>query len=62
MAVSDERAQFNRVKQEILASIESMRKVLPEAAEYLEKHLVIDEEAMTITYTGDDRLKLKRIE
>jgi hypothetical protein len=23
--------------------------------------LVIDEEAMTFTYTGDDRLKLKRI-
>jgi len=50
------------VKQEILASIESTRKVLPEAAEYLEKHLVIDEEAMTFTYTGDDRLKLKKIE
>jgi hypothetical protein len=62
MAASDERAQFNRVKQEILASIESTRKVLPEAAEYLEKHLVIDEEAMTFTYTGDDRLKLKKIE
>jgi hypothetical protein len=62
MAVSDERAQFNRVKQEMLAGIESIRKVMPEAAEYFEQHLVIDEEAMTFTYTGDDRLKLKRIE
>ena len=61
MAEPDERAQFNQVKQEILSSIESMRKVLPEAAEYLEKHLVIDEEAMTFKYTGDDRLKLNRI-
>ena len=62
MAVSDERAQFNQVKREMLASIESMRKVMPEAAECFEQHFVIDEEAMTFTYTGDNRLKLKRIE
>ena len=61
MAESDERAQFNQVKREMLAAIESMRKALPEAAEYFEQHLVIDEEAMTFTYTGDDRLKLERI-
>ena len=62
MAESDERAQFNQVKREMLAAIESMRKALPEAAEYFEQHLVIDEEAMTFKYTGDDRLKLKKIE
>jgi hypothetical protein len=62
MAVSDERAQFNQVKRDMLASIESMRKVMPKAAEYFEQHLVIDEEAMTFKYTGDDRLKLTRIE
>jgi hypothetical protein len=61
MAEPDERAAFNRVRQEILSTIESMREVSPEAAEYLEKHLVIDEEAMTFKYTGDDRLKLERI-
>ena len=52
MAETDERALFNRVKQEILASVESIRKASPEAAEYLEKHLVMDEEAMTFEYTG----------
>lgn len=35
---------------------------MPDAAEYFEQHLVIHEEAMTFKYTGDDRLKLKRIE
>ena len=61
MAKSDERASFNRVRQEILSCIESMRKASPEAAEYLEKHLVMDEEAMTFEYPGDDRIKLERI-
>jgi|NGEPerStandDraft_6_1074524.scaffolds.fasta_scaffold669856_1 hypothetical protein len=62
MAVLDERTKFNQVKRDLLASIESMRKAMPEAAEYFEQHLVIDEEAMTFKYTGDDRLKLKKIE
>ncbi|MCX6930584.1 MAG: hypothetical protein NT154_46365 [Verrucomicrobia bacterium] len=61
MAQPDERETFNRVKQEIPSSIESMRKASPEAAEYLAIHLVIDEEAMTFKYTGDDRIKLERI-
>ena len=62
MAVSDERTEFNRVKQEMLAAVETMRKAMPEAAEYFEQHLVIDEEAMTFKYTGDDRLKLTKVE
>ena len=47
MAEPDERAKFNQVRQEILLFIESMQKASPEAAEYLETHLVMDEEAMT---------------
>ena len=62
MAEPNERATFNRVRQEILSSIESIRKASPEAAEYLEEHLVMDEEAMTFKYTGDDRIKMRRIE
>jgi hypothetical protein len=62
MAESDERARFNQVRQDLLLGIESMRKASPEAAEYFEKHLVINEESMTFMYTGDDRLKLERIE
>ena len=61
MAEPNERATFNRMRQEILSCIESMRKASPEAAEYLEKHLVMDEDAMTFKYTGDDRIKLRRI-
>ena len=39
MAESDERAQFSQVKREMLAGIESIRKAMPEAAEYFEQHL-----------------------
>ena len=56
-----EREAFERVKADILATVESMRRVNPAAAEYLEQHLVIDEVAMTFKYTGDGRLKLERI-
>ena len=57
MAEPNERARFNRVRQELLPFMESMRK----AAEYLAKPLVMDEGAMTFKYTGDDRIKLNRI-
>lgn len=52
---------FNRIKREILSTVEAMRKANPEAAEYLEAHLVFDDQAMTFLYTGDDRLKMTRV-
>lgn len=52
---------FHSIKREILATIEEMRRARPEAAEYLESHLVMDEQACTFTYTGDDRLQLRRV-
>ena len=61
MAEPNERARFNRVRQEILSFMESIRKASLDTAEYLEKHLVMDEEAMMFKYTGDDRIKLKGI-
>jgi tRNA U34 5-carboxymethylaminomethyl modifying GTPase MnmE/TrmE len=61
MTEQDKRAAFNRVKGEILAFIEEMRKACPEAAKYLEEHMVYDEHALTMTYTGDDRLKMTRM-
>ena len=56
-----EREAFNRVKREIASTIEEMRKANPEAAKYLEAHLVIDEQAMTFKYTGDGRLQMTRM-
>jgi hypothetical protein len=59
--IIEERETFNRMKREILSLIEAMREAIPEAAEYLETHLVIDEKEMTFMYTGDDRFKVTRI-
>jgi hypothetical protein len=56
-----ERAAFERVKAEILAGVEAMRRANPAAAEYFEQHLVIDEQGMTFKYTGDGGLKLERM-
>jgi hypothetical protein len=56
-----ERETFERVKADLLAGVEAMRRANPAAAEYFEQHLVIDEKAMTFKYTGDGRLKLERI-
>ena len=56
-----EREAFHRVKRELLAYIELMRRACPEAAEYLESHLVMDEQACTFMYTGDDRLRMERV-
>jgi len=50
--------EYRTVKAEILAAVESIRAAMPEAAEYLEKHLILDDEKETFAYTGDDRLKL----
>ena len=58
MAEPDERARFNGVRQEIRSCIESMRKASHEAAEYLEKYPVMEEDAMTFEYTGDERITL----
>jgi hypothetical protein len=46
------------MKAEMLAAVESIRAAMPEAAGYLEKHLVFDDEKETFAYPGDDRLKL----
>ncbi len=50
--------EYRKIKAEILATVDSVRAAMPEAAEYLEKHLVFDDEKETFTYIGDDRLKL----
>ena len=34
----------------------------PEAAEYPEQHLVLDDEQETFMYTGDDRIKMRPCE
>jgi hypothetical protein len=51
--------EYRKIKAEILATVESIRAAMPEAAEYLEKHLVFDDEKETSMYTGDDRIKMR---
>ena len=53
-----EREAYESIKSDIKHLIESVRAQLPAAAEYMEKHFVMDDEKMTFMYTGDDRLKL----
>ena len=60
MTEQDKRASFNRVKAELVACIKMIQEQAPEAAKYLEEHMVIDEKAMTFMYTGDDRIKMTR--
>ena len=54
--------EYRKIKAEILATVESIRAAMPEAAEYLEQHLVFDDEKETFMYTGDDRIKMRRSE
>jgi hypothetical protein len=46
-------SQYRTVKAEILGAVEAIRAARPEAAEYLEEHLVFDDEKETFAYTGD---------
>jgi hypothetical protein len=39
--------------------IERVRAKMPEAAEYLDKHIVMDDEKMTFAYTDDGRIRLE---
>jgi hypothetical protein len=61
MTEQDKRASFNRVKAELVAFIKMIQEQSPEAAKYLEEHMVIDEKSMTFMYTGDDRIKMTRV-
>jgi len=53
---------YRKIKAEILAAVEEIRAATPEAAAYLEKHLVFDDEKETFMYTGDDRIKTRPCE
>ena len=53
-----EREAYESIKSDIKHLIESVRAKMPQAAEYMEKHMVMDDEKMTFMYTGDDRLKM----
>jgi hypothetical protein len=49
---------YHQIKSDILAYVESVRAKMPEAAEYMTKHLVFDDEKETFFCTADGRLKL----
>ena len=57
----NERETYESVKRDIKKAIESIRAQSPEAAEYLDKHLVMDDEKMTFAYTGDNRISLEQL-
>lgn len=57
----NERETYESVKRDIKKAIESFRAKSPEAAEYVAKHIVMDDAKMTFAYTGDDRIKLEPV-
>ena len=58
MFTFSDRAVFNDIKRQISLLIEEVRQEAPEAAAYLEEHMVMDEKALTFCYTGDDRFAM----
>jgi oligoribonuclease NrnB/cAMP/cGMP phosphodiesterase (DHH superfamily) len=56
-----EQREYEQIKREILESVAEIECIHPAAAQYLREHLVFDDEKLTFMYTGDDRLKLKRL-
>ena len=54
--------EYRKIKADILATVELIRVAEPEAAAYLEKHLVLDDEKEAFMYTGDDRVKMRPCE
>jgi hypothetical protein len=57
----NEREVYESIKSDIRGFIEEVRAKLPKAAEYLDKHIVMDDKKMTFAYTGDDRVKLRYV-
>jgi hypothetical protein len=55
------RAAHQRVKAAIHETIAQIRAQCPEAADYLAAHIVFDDVAGTVMYTGDDRLKMEYV-
>jgi hypothetical protein len=51
--------EYSKIKAEILAAMESIRAAMPEATQYLQQHLVFDDEKETFMYIGDDRIRLR---
>ncbi len=56
-----ERKQYGKIKSDILEAVEAIRSTMPDAAEYLENNLIMDDTNMTFCYTGDDRLQIKQL-
>ena len=51
-------SDYQQMKADILTFLETLRAAQPEAAQYLEKHLIFDDEKETFQYTGDHRFQL----
>jgi len=57
----NDRATYESIKRDIKKAIESICAQSPEAAEYLDKHVVTDDRKMTFAYTGDNRISLEQM-
>jgi hypothetical protein len=57
----NEREAYESIKSDIRSFIEEVRVKLPEAAQYLDRHIVMDDKKMTFAYTGDDQVKLRYV-
>lgn len=55
------RENYNQMKVDICLALEEIRDKKPNLAEYLEKHLVFDDDKMTVKYTGDGRVAIDKI-
>lgn len=49
---------YRKIKLTLKDAIERVRAQDPAAGEYLEQHLVFDDEKYSVSYTGDDRIKI----
>jgi len=54
----DASVAYEQIKADILHFLKTLRSKDPVSADYLQKHLVFDEEKKTFQYTGDRRFKL----
>jgi hypothetical protein len=54
----NDRGAFGEAKRKVSLMIEEVRQESSEDADYLEEHMVFDDETLTFRYTGDDRFAM----
>lgn len=57
----NEKEAYIHIRNELSNAIDSLREKLPEAANYLSKNIIYNDEEMTVKYIGDDRISIKQL-